>query len=96
MDRKNAKAFCMLGNVLTDLGEFEKSDQEFNIAHKLEPSNPDIMLNWGIALSKQKKYLKAKEKFEASMKFPVMNLHSLYFLGLIEVEMKNHSYNPGF
>ena len=72
----------LLGTVLTELGEFDKALQQFNIAIHLDERNPDVLNDKGVLLQKMGNFNEAVEVLLLAVKYDPLFKDALNNLGI--------------
>lgn len=61
-----AKGHYGIGNYYREAGKFEEAIHEYEIARRFSPEDPDVLLNFGIALAGLNRYAEAIEIWETA------------------------------
>src|SRR5215469_16430114 len=57
----------MLGVVYSELGKAELAEEHFKLTSSIDPNHPPLYQNWGLFLSKQRRFEEAIDKFNVAI-----------------------------
>jgi predicted O-linked N-acetylglucosamine transferase (SPINDLY family) len=58
----------MLGVVYSELGKTELAEKQFKLTSSIDPNHPPLYQNWGLLLSKQRRFEEAIDKFNIAIR----------------------------
>ncbi len=88
-DPRNVGAWIALANDLSDTRQFTRAVDAYTTAIKLQPGNPDVITDLGVAYDQLQEYDKALAAFEQAQQVDPNHLQSLMNIGVISAYRKN-------
>ena len=82
INRNMLPAYIMLGQLYSEITEYENSMKMFEEAENRDLKTPQLYLEWGKALQKMQKYDEAKQKLLKSYELDNQNMDTMTQLGL--------------
>jgi type IV pilus assembly protein PilF len=70
VDPNHVPALSLRGLIYANMGEYERAEESFRSALRIRPADADTLHNYGWFLCQQRRFVPARQQFEAAMAVP--------------------------